>query len=99
MFVKRNEEFTCVNCGKYVKLHPSSSRDHCNYCLFGLHVDIDPGDRANACKGVLEPIGLRKKKGKKQIIYRCQNCRSIIYCIPAPDDSVESIIELTLVEY
>ena len=99
MFQKRNEGFVCINCGKDVKFHPSSSRDHCNYCLFGLHVDNEPGDRNNSCRGVLEPIGLRKKGGKEQIVYRCVKCRNVVYCITAPDDDFNTILELTLVEY
>ncbi len=99
MFKKRNEGFVCINCLKEVKLHPHSSRDHCNFCLHGLHVDIEPGDRANTCMGVLEPVGLRKRYGKEQIVYRCMECKKMIYCITAPDDDFEKILELILVEY
>jgi hypothetical protein len=99
MFKKRNEAFTCINCNKDVNLHPSSSRDHCNFCLYGQHVDNEPGDRANDCKGILEPIGMRKKQGKEQIVYRCQKCKAIVYCVFAPDDNFEVKIELTLVEF
>ncbi len=99
MFKKRNEGFICKNCGERVSLHPSSSRDHCNFCLYGLHVDIEPGDRANDCKGVLEPVGIRKKNSKDQIVYRCKKCKKEVFCIVAPDDNFEAIVELTLVEY
>ncbi len=99
MFKKRNEVFTCKYCGESVKLHPTSSRDHCNFCLYGLHVDVEPGDRANNCKGLLDPIGIRKKKGKEQIVYRCQKCKEEVYCITAPDDNFDAILDLTLVEY
>lgn len=99
MFKKKNEQFVCINCAKKVKLHPTSSRDHCNYCLYGLHVDNEPGDRANLCKGVLEPIGLRQKNGKEQIIYKCLKCHEKVFCITAPDDNFDIILELTLVEH
>jgi hypothetical protein len=99
MFKKRNEGFLCKDCGKNVKLHPSSSRDHCNFCLYGLHVDKQPGDRANDCRGVLEPVGLRRKNAKEQIVYRCQKCKQEVFCITAPDDDFERVLELTLVEY
>ena len=99
MFKQRNEGFVCINCNKKVKSHPSSSRDHCNHCLFGLHVDNEPGDRLNSCRGVLEPVGLRKKKGKEQVIFRCRKCHEQVYCITAPDDNFDVILELTLVEY
>ncbi len=42
MFVKKDEEFICKNCGKEIKKLKYTSRDHCNYCLHSLHVDITP---------------------------------------------------------
>lgn len=99
MFKQRNESFVCINCNKKVKSHPSSCRDHCNHCLFGLHVDNDPGDRLNPRRGVLEPVGLRKKGGKEQIVFKCQKCHDTAYCIVSLDDNFNAILELTLVEY
>lgn len=99
MFKKRNESFVCINCNKKVKSHPSSCRDHCNDCLFGLHVDIDPGDRASDCKGILEPVGVRKKNGKEQIVYRCEKCKEVRYCKVALDDDFEVMLDLTLVDF
>ncbi len=95
MFIKNNQSFVCINCGKEVHPHPTSSRDHCNYCLHGLHVDIEPGDRANSCRGVLEPIGIVIKKKKTQIVYKCQNCGEVINNVIAPDDNEELLIELS----
>ena len=99
MFKKRNESFVCINCNKKVKSHPSSCRDHCNHCLFGLHVDVDPGDRASNCKGILEPVGIRKKNGKEQIVYKCGKCKELRYCKISPDDNFEIILNLTLVDF
>ena len=55
MFVKNDSEFTCVNCLKKVEKLKYTSRDHCNHCLFSIHIDVFPGDRANECKGILKP--------------------------------------------
>lgn len=96
MFIQRNEGFECVECGKQVGPHPSSSRDHCPYCLTGLHVDNEPGDRANYCKGVLEPIGLELKSGKQQIIYRCTKCQQLRKNIVAPDDDQQQLVQLSV---
>lgn len=93
-FIKNNEEFTCFHCNKLVEKHPTSSRDHCNHCLYGLHVDINPGDRMNDCKGALEPIGLKIANGKTQIAYKCQKCQQQVFCIKADDDNAEEIINL-----
>lgn len=97
MFIQRNESFECVQCGKIVAPHPSSSRDHCPYCLTGLHVDNEPGDRANQCRGILEPIGLEVKSGKQQIVYRCEHCHLVIKNIVAPDDDTQLIINVSSV--
>ncbi|MEP7103101.1 MAG: RNHCP domain-containing protein [Candidatus Dojkabacteria bacterium] len=93
-FQKNNKSFTCLNCGKVTPAHPSSSRDHCIFCLYSQHVDINPGDRANDCKGLLKPIGLRVKNSRNQIVYRCGKCNKLTYCIIAPDDDRELIVKL-----
>jgi DNA-directed RNA polymerase subunit RPC12/RpoP len=93
-FIKNNQSFECVNCKKQVEAHPKSSRDHCTHCLYGLHVDINPGDRANTCKGLLKPIGVNLKNKKEQIIYLCTKCEKQVGCITAPDDNREEILNL-----
>ena len=55
-FTKNDDTFICKNCGLEVKPLGYSSRNHCPRCLCSLHVDINPGDRANPCKGLLRPI-------------------------------------------
>ncbi len=93
-FVKNNEAFICENCGEEVGEHPTSSRDHCNKCLFSKHVDINPGDRENTCQGMLIPIGVESKSGKEQIVYRCEKCNKKIVNVSAADDDREKIVEL-----
>ena len=61
-FTKRDESFICENCGKEVGELGYTSRDHCPHCLYSKHVDINPGDRLNTCKGLLKPIGIEKFK-------------------------------------
>lgn len=94
-FTKNNENFICIHCGKEVEKHPTSSRDHCNYCLYSLHVDIFPGDRANTCRGVLRPIDIKTSNGKTQIVYQCAKCGEIENNIVASDDNEEEILMLT----
>ena len=55
-FIVRDEEFICENCNKLVNKLGYTSRDHCPHCLYSKHVDINPGDRLNECKGLLKPI-------------------------------------------
>ncbi len=95
MFVKNDESFVCINCGKIVEKLNYTSRDHCNYCLYSLHVDITPGDRANECKGLLVPINVVETSNKgKVIIYKCKKCGKEVKNIVAKDDSEEEIYKI-----
>lgn len=71
-----NNAFTCAHCGTEVRpLSNGSVRNHCPACLHSLHVDIQPGDRASECHGLLQPVGV-EQSGKKGwvILYRCERC-------------------------
>ena len=94
-FMVRDEEFICESCGKNVIKLEYTSRDHCPYCLYSKHVDINPGDRLNECKGLLIPVGIEKFKNSYKIIYKCQKCNSIHKNIMASDDDYEKIIVLS----
>jgi rubrerythrin len=92
-FSKKVEDFTCEVCGQKVK--GSGYTDHCPHCLFSKHVDLFPGDRKAKCKGLMEPIGVIKRKGKWQILYRCQKCGHERFNKIAPEDNQEEIAELS----
>lgn len=98
-FNELDEEFICENCHKHVDRLNYSSRDHCNYCLYSKHVDINPGDRLNDCRGLLKPIGIEKHKDTFKIIYRCEKCRKTHKNIMARDDNMDLIIEISKKEY
>ena len=91
-----DEIFTCENCGKNVDKLNYTARDHCPYCLYSKHVDINPGDRMNECKGLLEPIGIEKFKDTYKIIYKCKKCNQMHKNIIANDDNMNLIIELSV---
>lgn len=90
-----DETFTCENCEKKVNKLNYSARDHCPYCLYSKHVDINPGDRQNSCKGLLKPIDIEKFKNTYKIIYKCQKCGEIHKNIMANDDDMNKIIEVS----
>ena len=94
-FSKLDEEFICENCGKDVKKLNYTSRDHCPYCLHSKHVDLNPGDRANTCKGLLVPIEIEKFKNTYKIIYKCKKCNQIHKNVIATDDDFDKIIDLS----
>jgi len=90
-----DENFTCEVCGREVLPLGYTARDHCPYCLSSKHVDINPGDRSESCRGVLVPIGVEKaKKDNYKIIYKCNKCSSIRKNIMARDDNMDLIIDI-----
>lgn len=100
-FTKINDSFPCANCGHQVPQASSTCRDHCPRCLFSLHVDVNPGDRAAQCGGTLKPIGytLSQKKGT-MIGYVCQMCgvkkvNRFLEHDKFEQDSFEALLKLT----
>lgn len=91
----KDEKFICDNCNKEVEKLNYTARDHCPYCLYSKHVDINPGDRSNPCQGILKPIGIEKYKNTYKIIYKCQKCNQIHKNIMAIDDNYDRIIDLS----
>ncbi|ADB73701.1 RNHCP domain-containing protein [Geodermatophilus obscurus] len=71
-----NTGFACVHCGSAVPANTDGHyRNHCPVCLWSLHVDDLPGDRASECRAPMEPIGLVEKSGKGwQVVHRCTAC-------------------------
>ena len=90
-----DEKFICEHCGKEVPKLEYSARDHCPYCLYSKHVDINPGDRANPCKGLLKPIDIEKFKDTFKIIYKCEACGNLHKNIIAIDDDMNEIIKIS----
>ena len=90
-----DEEFICEYCGQKVEKLNYTARDHCPYCLYSKHLDINPGDRKNTCHGLLEPIGIEKFKNTYKIIYKCLNCNETHKNIMATDDNFDKIIKLS----
>lgn len=88
-----NEGFVCEKCGAEVSPAEVSCRDHCPFCLWGKHVDVNPGDRANECGGLLRPVrvDLEGKKGKV-IGFVCERCGAEVRCKSCEDDSGEEIL-------
>ena len=95
-FTEIDEEFICENCGKKVPKLGYSCRNHCPYCLYSKHVDVNPGDRAEECHGKLKPVGLEidSKKGYV-IIFECEKCGEIRKNKAAKDDNMDEIIKLS----
>lgn len=100
--------FTCQHCGAEVSSNPAASgvvnRNHCPYCLWSKHVDLNQsGDRLNACKEGMRPIGLTFKRvknkygstlGELQVIHCCTGCGGYAINRIAADDDAELLWQL-----
>ncbi len=74
-FSKNDSGFICENCGFEVLPLVKTSRNHCPKCLCSLHVDINPGDRACECHGILRPTRAYPDPKKGFVIeYKCDKC-------------------------
>ena len=71
-FQRTKENFVCENCGFKVK--GSGYTNHCPRCLWSQHVDVNPGDRQAACRGMMSPIGVKLKGGEYIILHQCLKC-------------------------
>lgn len=91
-FKRTIEDFTCEHCGAKVK--GDGYTDHCPKCLWGKHVDINPGDRANACGGALEPIWAQMRRNDHEIGYRCVKCGEVLRNRSHKDDDFDAIVNI-----
>ena len=94
-----NTGFVCAQCGHSVQaLTNGSYRNHCPSCLWSLHVDEAPGDRASTCRGLMEPVGTTKGKKHLQIVHRCLLCgalrRNRVADGTAQPDSIDALVRL-----
>lgn len=94
-FYMLDNSFICENCGSNVEKLGYTARDHCPYCLYSKHVDINPGDRKNNCLGLLKPIAIEKFKDTYKIVYQCEKCKKIHRNIVAKDDDINTIINVS----
>ena len=92
-FEKNDNGFICRVCGKSVPALKYTSRDQCNKCLCSIHIDVNPGDRANTCLGTLVPVDVEISNKKGYIIkYKCDKCGKEHNNKSATDDSFKTIL-------
>jgi hypothetical protein len=91
-FQRKKENFICQNCGATVI--GNGYTNHCPHCLYSKHVDINPGDRAADCGGLMEPIDLEQKDGHYTLVHKCQKCGFIRRNKVCPDDDFEAVLTL-----
>lgn len=101
-FRKNDSGFVCANCGFVVEPLGYTSRNHCPRCLCSLHLDVQPGDRASDCGGIMDPIAVETDPRKGYIIvHRCRKCGAIrrnkaAHEAKVQPDDLDKLIELTV---
>ena len=92
-FTKKLENFVCERCG--TEVIGNGYTNHCSTCLWSKHVDIDPGDRAAACGGMMEPIAVEGSTGKGYSIqHKCEKCGFTRRNGVDPTDNPDAVMEL-----
>lgn len=91
-FKKKKEDFTCENCGLFVR--GNGYTNHCPACLFSKHVDIYPGDRGALCLGLMKPVSFVKKGDEYIITHSCIMCGTEKKNTLSPDDNFEALLRV-----
>ena len=91
-FQKKVEDFTCEHCGKEVR--GNGFTNHCPSCLWSKHVDINPGDRASACGGMMEPTYCVQEKDLFLLTHKCVECGYSKRNRLAPEDNVDIAFDI-----
>ena len=94
-----DESFPCRNCGYPVVPAGAGSnhRHHCPNCLCSVHLDIEPGDRASDCGGLMEPVAVWvRKNGEWAIIHRCRRCGAFSSNRVAADDNPVKLMSIAM---
>ena len=92
-FQRKIEDFICEKCGK--KVLGNGYTNHCPYCLWGKHVDNNPGDRLALCHGLMEPLGLIVNNKEGIIVHRCVKCSKMIKNKVSRHDNKEVLVQLS----
>lgn len=91
-FQRTVEDFVCEHCGAQVS--GNGYTNHCPRCLWGKHVDVNPGDRAETCGGMMEPLALEGSSPDYKILHRCTRCRAERRISVSLDDDADAILHL-----
>jgi len=92
LFQKNVEDFTCEKCGENVI--GNGYTNHCHKCLWSKHVDINPGDRASLCRGMMKPISVVIERGEYLLTHRCEKCGFLRRKKMEKEDNFDEIIKL-----
>jgi RNHCP domain len=91
-FQRTRENFTCAHCGRMVR--GNGYTNHCPSCLWSRHVDVEPGDRAATCEGLMEPIAALVEGDGTIVVQRCVECGRVWRNRCAANDNRDALLTL-----
>jgi len=92
-FQRNTENFVCGKCEK--ENIGNGYTNHCSSCLYSKHVDINPGDRADGCGGLMEPIDSYQKNGQNFITHKCEKCGHLKNNKLSENDSFDEFVRIS----
>lgn len=91
-FKRTVEDFGCERCG--AANTGDGYTNHCRRCLYSKHVDVDPGDRASDCGGLMAPVDVRIKRNRCVLVHRCDRCGAERPCRTSPGDDLDVVLRV-----
>ena len=91
-FIRTKEDFTCKHCG--AKVAGNGYTNHCPNCLWSRHVDVNPGDRSQPCRGMMRPVKVLAARRGYIITHLCQKCAAVKRNKSAANDSFEALLAI-----
>ena len=91
-FQRTIEDFICGHCGHAVT--GGGYTNHCPACLWSKHVDVQPGDRAEQCGGLMEPVVVAGKSHEYRLLHHCLQCGAEKWNRAATGDDFEVLLQI-----
>lgn len=91
-FIQKKEDFICNHCGE--KVHGTGYTNHCPKCLWSQHIDINPGDRASQCLGMMRPVDFYLQNQDWIVVHECEKCGYKKKNKVTPEDDFDEVIRL-----
>lgn len=93
LFQRTVENFHCEHC--HAEVVGNGYTNHCPKCLYSKHVDINPGDRAAICGGLMTPIRIEGATGVGYtIVHMCEKCGYTHSNKVTEEDDMDAVITL-----
>jgi hypothetical protein len=57
-----------------------------------MHVDVNPGDRAESCRAPMRPVQLLFERDRFVVVHRCTACGVTRRCGCRPNDDLSTLL-------